>query len=66
MIDLNTNVELLTIPEVAEVLRISPTGVRRLQAARLIPFVKVGGSIRFVREDIQAYVARQRVEAITT
>jgi excisionase family DNA binding protein len=65
MIDLSTNVELLTIPEVAKILRISPTGVRRLQAARHIPFVKVGGSIRFLREDIQSYVARQRVEAIT-
>jgi len=55
---------LLSISEVAEMLRISRTGVRRLQEARRIPFMKIGGSVRFSRRDIIAYLEKQRVEAI--
>ncbi len=55
---------LLTIPEVAKFLRISSTGVRRLQERRIIPFIKVGGSVRFLKEDILSYLRRQRVESI--
>jgi excisionase family DNA binding protein len=56
--------KLLTIDEVANLLGISPTGVRRLQQQRNIPFVKVGGSVRFLLEDVISYVRKQRVEAI--
>jgi excisionase family DNA binding protein len=55
---------LLTIPEVARLLTISPSGVRRLQQQREIPFVKVRGAVRFLKEDVIAYLRRQRVEAI--
>ena len=57
-------IEPLTIPEVAELLRISESGVRRLQQARQLPFIKVGGSVRFSTNDIFSYLERQRVEAV--
>jgi len=57
-------IELLTIAEVAEILKISATGVRRLQQGRHISFVKVGGSIRFTKEDILSYLEKRRVESV--
>jgi excisionase family DNA binding protein len=56
--------ELLTIPEVAKLLKISVTSVRRLQQQRRIPFFKVGGGIRFTRSDIDAYLQKRRVLSI--
>jgi excisionase family DNA binding protein len=61
--DPNSTIELLTIVEVAEVLKISATGVRRLQQARQLPFIKVGGSVRFLKRDIIVYLEKQRVES---
>jgi excisionase family DNA binding protein len=55
---------LLTIADVAEILKISVPTVRRLQQQRKIPFVKVGGSIRFARSDVASYLAARRVRAI--
>jgi excisionase family DNA binding protein len=62
--DLNSLIELLTIAEVAEQLKISVSGVRRLQQARQLPFIKVGGSIRFFKSDIFAYLKKQRTGSI--
>ncbi|MEY9470866.1 excisionase family DNA binding protein [Bradyrhizobium yuanmingense] len=56
--------ELLTAAEVAKLLRISTSSVRRLQQRRRIPFLKVGGSIRFAKRDVISYLARQRTETI--
>ena len=55
---------LLTIAEVAKLLKISVSGTRRLQQERHIPFVKVGGSVRFVVSDVLSYLEKQRVESI--
>jgi excisionase family DNA binding protein len=63
-IDSDPNIELLTVPEVAELLRVSISGVRRLQRRRLIPFFKVGGGVRFTKSDILSYLQKQRVEPI--
>lgn len=57
-------VELMTPAEVAESLKISVPSVRRLQYQRRIPFIKVGGSVRFARADITSYLAKNRVESI--
>ena len=57
-------IELLTPAEVAKLLKISITGVRRLQHGRRIPFLKVGGSVRFLKGDIVAYLEAMRVEAL--
>ena len=63
-IDYEPLAELLTISEVAELLRVSVSSVRRLQQQRLIPFYKVGGSVRLNRHDVFAYLAKQRVKPI--
>jgi len=63
-IDADPFAGLLTIPEVAGILKVSVPTVRRLQQQRKIPFVKVGGSIRFARSDVAAYVAARRVRSI--
>lgn len=56
--------ELLTIPEVAKWLKISSSGVRQLQQARKLPFIKVGGSVRFFAEDIASYLRTRRIRSI--
>jgi excisionase family DNA binding protein len=63
-IDADPLLGLLTIPEVAELLRISVPSVRRLQQRRQLPFIKVGGRIRFAKSDIALYVAKRRVRSI--
>lgn len=55
---------LLTVADVALVLKLSPTSVRRMQQQRRIPFIKVGGTVRFGLDDVVAYIAAQRVEAV--
>ena len=57
-------IELLTINEVAGFLKISVSGVRRLQQARFLPFMKVGGSVRFLVGDLVSYLEKQRVEPV--
>jgi excisionase family DNA binding protein len=57
-------VDLVTIVEAAELLKLSVSGMRRLQQRRCIPFVKVGGRIRFARQDIASFVQSNRVESI--
>ena len=56
--------ELLTIKEVAEFLKISIPTVRRLQQERRLPFIKVGGSVRFTKSDVLDYLKKKRIEAI--
>jgi excisionase family DNA binding protein len=63
-IDADPFAGLLTISDVAELLKVSVWTVRKLQRQRKIPFVKVGGSIRFERSDLAAYRKSQRVGAI--
>jgi excisionase family DNA binding protein len=62
--DSSPAIELLTIPEVAWVLKISVTGVRRLKDAGHLPFHKVGGSVRFSKRDLVSYLEKSRVEAV--
>ena len=63
-IDPGPSLELLTISEVAKLLRISASGARRLQQARQLPFIKVGGSVRFSKRDIASYLEARRVGSI--
>ncbi len=56
--------ELLTIEEVAELLKVSVSTVRRLQEQRALPFLKVGNSVRFFIHDILSYLQKQRVASI--
>jgi excisionase family DNA binding protein len=63
-IDANPTLGLLTISEVAELLKISIPTLRRLQRQRAIPFVKVGGSVRFSKSDVADYVRQRRIPSI--
>jgi excisionase family DNA binding protein len=56
--------ELLTIVEAAQLMKVSVTSVRRLQRARRLPFTKVGGSVRFFKEDILYYLTERRLDSI--
>ena len=60
----NFTIELLTIKDVAELLKVSQTSVRRLQQGRHLPFIKIGGSIRFAKCDIAEYLEKMRIEPI--
>lgn len=60
----SAQIELLTIAETAKLLRISEVSVRRLQQGRHLPFIKVGGRVRFAKADIIGYLSRHRVESI--
>ena len=53
-------VRLLKPSEAAIFLTVSERTVKRLTAQGELPHVRVGGSIRFVLEDLLAYVARNR------
>jgi len=63
-VDSTATIEVLTVAEVAKLLKISVSGVRRLQQGRQIPFIKIGGSIRFLKSDVVCLVNKSRVEAI--
>jgi excisionase family DNA binding protein len=48
---------LLTVPEVAALLRLSPRSVRRLIADGRLPVVRLGHAIRIRPQDVEALVA---------
>lgn len=54
---------LLTIEEVAEILRVSKTSVYRLVERCELPFCRVGRTLRFTRKDLESYLAARRVGA---
>lgn len=61
--EVGSTIDLLTIREVAELLRLSVSGMKHLHQKRHIPFVKVGGSIRFSKQDVIDYLNKVRIEA---
>ncbi len=63
-IDSDALPELLTLAEAAQLLRISIPTLRRLQQQRQITFIKVGGCVRFHKDDIASYVAKRRLKSI--
>ena len=46
----------LTIKEVAEKFNVSKGTISRLMDRRKIPFFKIGGSIRFSKEDVNQFL----------
>jgi excisionase family DNA binding protein len=59
-----SEIELLTIKEAAEFMTVSVSMVRHLQYRRHIPFVKVGGAIRFNKPDIVEYLRKATINAM--
>jgi excisionase family DNA binding protein len=60
----NTSEELLTVPEVATLLRLSTTSVYRLVERRVIPFHRLPRGLRFNKKDVAAYLQACRVETV--
>lgn len=52
---------LWTVRRTAHYLSVSETTVRGWQRAHLIPFLKIGGAIRFVPEEIYQWAAHRAV-----
>jgi excisionase family DNA binding protein len=52
--------DLLTVLEVAGLLRMKPKGVYGMVAARRIPFVRVSNRIRFLRSDLDRWLSTNR------
>jgi len=63
-LDVEEQIELLTVKEVAKLLQLSVSSVRDLQARRQISFIKVGGALRFEKRDILEYLKRRKVVAM--
>ncbi len=57
---------LLSVRQVAQRLGVSATTVYRLAERRLLPFYRLAASLRFAPDDVDAYLARQRVETMET
>lgn len=50
---------ILTIKEVADYLKVTERTIYRLSQAKKIPSFKVGGMWRYLRKDIDAWIAKQ-------
>ena len=55
--------KILILPEVAKLLRLSEKTTYRLAAEGQLPGFKVGGSWRFRRSDIDAWIEEKKAEA---
>jgi excisionase family DNA binding protein len=56
---------LLTVPEVAALLRLSPRSIRRLIDDGRLPIVRLGRAIRIRPQDVEALVASSGQERTT-
>jgi excisionase family DNA binding protein len=54
---------LIDVPAAADYLDVTERWVRRTVAERRLPHVKVGRYVRFRTDDLDRYIARQRVPA---
>lgn len=54
----------LTPDELAKFLNISRSSIYRLIENRMIAFYKIGGSLRFRKEDIEGYLEKSKIKPI--
>ncbi len=54
--------DLITPKELSKLLKKSPASIYRLVDSKLFPFYKIGGSLRFSKDDINEYLNQSRVE----
>ena len=52
----------LTINEVSEKLNVSPSWVYKKCKARIMPHVRIGGMLRFVGKDVDAWIVAHKVK----
>ena len=55
--------EILTLPEVAQLLKVAEKTVYSMAQKGLLPAFKVGGQWRFKRTDFDAWIEQQKLEA---
>ncbi len=53
---------LLTIKEVAKILRINCSSVSRLLKGRMLSYITVGGRKLVAEQDLQTFIEKQRVK----
>jgi excisionase family DNA binding protein len=56
---------IFTIPEIATYLKVTEKTIYRLAGTRQIPAFKVGGSWRFSKAEINAWIARESLRDLT-
>lgn len=56
--------DLLTVEEVAGLLRLTTKGVYAMTSARRIPFVRVSNRIRFRRDEVEGWLDGNRVAVL--
>jgi len=52
--------QLMTVPDVAERCNISAVTVRRLVRNGALPYIRVGGQLRFDRDQLEQWLVEQR------
>lgn len=52
--------DLLTVDDVAKLLRLKTAGVYALVEARRIPSIKISNRVRFLRDDVMKWIAKNR------
>lgn len=57
--------DILTLPELAEFLRVSKNTVYRMVETREIPFHKIRRTLRFRRRDVESYILKNRTDSKT-
>ncbi|MDA8045683.1 MAG: helix-turn-helix domain-containing protein [Actinomycetota bacterium] len=57
----SSSAQLLTIEQLAEQLATSIRHIRRLVAERRVPYIKVGGLVRFDPAEVQEWIDQRRV-----
>jgi excisionase family DNA binding protein len=62
--NLATNKAFLTPDDLVNMFSIAKSTVYKLIAKRVLPFYKIGGSIRFFKTDIEEYLNTIRVDPI--
>lgn len=60
----NTDERLLTVDDVAAMLRLKRQTIYNKVSANEIPHTKIGGALRFRRADIDAWLAANSEEAV--
>lgn len=55
---------LLTVEEVATLLRLTKKGIYAMVEARRIPFVKISNRLRFLKSDVLDWLSENRVPAL--
>jgi excisionase family DNA binding protein len=55
---------LLTVEEVADLLRLTKKGIYAMVEARRIPFVKISNRVRFLKSDVLDWLSENRVPTL--